>query len=378
VALREADYRKNEFLAVLGHELRNSLAPILNAVEVLRLAGSNEGAIQQVRDLIERQARQMARLVDDLLDLTRITLGKVELRKECLDLATAIAQAVEASGPLIQVLNHRLSIHLPTEPLWLEADRTRLVQMITNLLNNAAKYTDPGGQIWLTGERIGQEAVIRVRDTGIGIPPEMLSRIFDIFTQVDRTSGRTQGGVGIGLTLVKKLVEMHGGSVEAHSGGPGQGSEFVVRLPALPVHSSSPPSGTAVLPKAASTRHVLIIEDNPDGRETMQALLKLWGHRVEAAEDGQGGVAMALASNPQVALIDLGLPRWDGYEVAKKLRASLGQNIYLVAMTGFGQAEDRRRTLEAGFDAHLVKPVDMDELARLLTDLPQATPEQET
>jgi signal transduction histidine kinase len=231
-ALKEADSRKDEFLAILAHELRNSLAPLLHSVEVLRLFGTADPAVLQIKDVVERQVLQMIRLVDDLLDLSRISLGKVELRKQRHDLATVVAAAIETSGPLLDALHHKLAVHLPTEPLWLEVDQTRLVQVIANLLNNAAKYTDAGGQIVLTGEREGDEAVIRVRDTGVGIPPEMLDRVFDLFIQVPGSAGRSKGGLGVGLALVRRLVEMHGGKVTAHSGGIGQGSEFIVRLPA--------------------------------------------------------------------------------------------------------------------------------------------------
>jgi signal transduction histidine kinase len=370
-ALRESHRRKDEFLAILAHELRNPLGSILNFVEVLRLVGpSADPAMLAAREVVERQVRQIVRLVDDLLDVTRISQGKVELRKVRVELAGAVAQAIQTSAPLIEARQHTLSVNLPTEPLWLDADQARLVQVMVNLLNNAAKYTDPGGQIFLTGERAGAEAVIRVRDTDVGIPPENLGRIFGLFTQLDPSPDRSRGGLGVGLTLVRRLVEMHGGSVSAHSAGPGKGSEFAIRLPLWAGGGGEAQAPPARGPAPASARHVVIVEDDPDSRETLQTLLALSGHRVETAEDGPRGLQQVLASRPQVVLIDLGLPTLDGYEVARQIRAALGQGIFLVALTGFGQAEDRRRSEEAGFDAHLTKPVDLEELARLLAALP--------
>ena len=369
-ALQQADSRKDEFLAMLAHELRNSLAPLLHSAEVLRLVSTPEPAIVQVKDVLERQVRQMVRLVDDLLDLSRISRGKVELRKERHALATIVAQAVETSGPVLDASQHQLSVNLPTEPLWLEADQARLVQVFANLLNNAAKYTDTGGQIVLTAERQGNEAVIRVRDTGAGIPPYMLHRIFDLFTQVPRAPGPGQGGLGVGLALVRRLVELHGGKVTAHSNGPGQGSEFVVRLPACAEAPEGPSAPVSNGTQTGTARHVLMVEDHSDSRETLEMLLALLGHRVDTAEDGPQGVAKAVAVRPQVALIDIGLPGMDGYEVARQVRAALGDAIFLIALTGYGQIEDRRRASEAGFNAHLVKPVDMQALATLLDQLP--------
>jgi signal transduction histidine kinase len=374
-SLWEANRRKDEFLAMLAHELRNPLAPILNSVQVLRVQGSDDPTATQLRDIIERQAEHLARLVDDLSDLSRVSRGKIELRKERLELAGVVQLAVQASDHLIQARQHQLTVSLPEHSLWLEADRARLVQIVANLLNNAAKYTEPGGAIHLIVEHQDSEAVIRVRDTGIGIPTEMLGRVFEMFTQVDRARDHAQGGLGIGLALVRSLAEMHGGRVAVHSEGPGQGSEFVVRLPACPamdpVQGSQPPTGD--LP--AATRHILIIEDNSDARKSLATLLELLGHRVEVAADGAQGVALALAARPQVALVDLGLPGMDGCEVAEKIRAALGDDhICLIALTGFGQEDDRRRTLDAGFSAHLVKPVDMEELTRLLANLPAAAP----
>jgi PAS domain S-box-containing protein len=368
--LQESERRKDEFLAVLAHELRNFLAPTVNAVEMLRHVTSDDATLHQARDVVERQIRQMGRVVEELLDVTRIAKGQIVLRKERLELAMIVAQAIQTSDPLIQAQRHQLSVSLPTEPLWLEGDSARFVQIIANLLNNAAKYTEPGGRIWLTGQREGHQVVVRIRDTGLGIPKEMLTRIFDPFTQLERDQSHSQGGLGIGLALARRLVELHGGKITANSEGPGKGSEFVLRLPAGPDGQSttSPPIQTSS--PASPGRHLLLIEDNADGRETMKTLLQLWGHHVEVASDGRQGLELALKTGPQVALIDIGLPLLNGFEVAQRVRAALGDRVYLIALTGYGQADDRRRTLEAGFDAHIVKPVDPEELSQLLGSLP--------
>jgi PAS domain S-box-containing protein len=371
LALETTHRRKDEFLATLGHELRNPLGSILNAVEVLRLIGPGNHGLHEARDVVERQVRQMVRLVDDLLDVSRIGQGKVQLRTEPVELAAVVEQAVQTTNSVFLAKHHQLSISLPPEPVWLVADQARLVQILVNLLTNAAKYTDPAGDIRLTVERQGNEAVIGVHDNGIGIAPDMLPHIFDLFTQVERTPERVQGGLGIGLALVRRLVELHAGTITASSPGPGQGSAFVVRLPACPPGAlpKPPPAAPAAAP-AALKRHVLIVEDNADARDTLKLLLTLQGHRVDTAADGLRGVEQALANRPQVALIDLGLPGLDGYEVARQVRAARGDGVFLVALTGFGQEEDRRRALEVGFNAHLVKPVDLDELSRVLACLP--------
>jgi signal transduction histidine kinase/ActR/RegA family two-component response regulator len=366
-ALRESDRRKDEFLAVLAHELRNPLAPILNSVEVLRLLGPADPNVVRARDIVERQVKQMVRIVDDLLDMTRIAQGKVELRRTNFDLATAVAEAIQTTTPLFEAQGHRLEVHLPRESLRLEADQARVVQVLVNLLNNAAKYTERGGQVTLTGAREGREVVVRVRDNGVGIEPEMLGKVFDLFTQVGRSVHRAQGGLGIGLTLVRQLVEMHAGRVTVHSDGPGQGSEFAVYLPALGPPAPAAEAGPVARKAGVRSRHVLIIEDNADASATLQTLLALLGHRVETAGTGAEGVERAVASRPEVVLIDLGLPVLDGYEVARRLRGALGNGVLLVALTGHALDEDRQRTREAGFNAHLAKPVEVEELNQVLT-----------
>ncbi|MBV9122514.1 MAG: response regulator, partial [Planctomycetes bacterium] len=365
---QEAVRCRDEFLAMLAHELRNPLAPILNAVQIMAERGLQDPSLRRARDVVERQGRHMARLLDDLLDISRITRGRIELRKTPLDLQTVLAQAVQTSRLLLQERRHQLLVDLPRGPLPVEADSTRLEQIFANLLNNAARYTEPGGRIHLTAERAGAEVVTRVRDNGMGIPPEMLTRIFEPFQQLDHSLARSQGGLGIGLTLVRRLVEMHGGVVEALSEGPGQGSEFVVRLPLSTANANVREEKTGE-GSASSSCRVLLIEDNDDSREMLKELLELWGHQVEIATDGLEGLARILAAPPDLVLVDIGLPGLDGYQVARRVRAAPhGKNIFLAALTGYGQKEDRRRTKEAGFNTHLTKPVDLDELSRLLAD----------
>jgi PAS domain S-box-containing protein len=362
----DASRHKDDFLAMLAHELRNPLAPIVSAMHVLRLHPSDARLVQHAREVVERQVGHQARLLDDLLDVSRITRGKIELRKATVDLVTVVADAVETARPLIDARRHVLTVQTPPRPVHLLADPTRLGQVVANLLNNAAKFTDPGGTITITLETSDMEALIRVRDNGHGIAPEMQPHVFDLFTQVDPSLARSSGGLGIGLTLVRRLVEMHGGRVQVRSEGPGRGAEFTVRLP-LERAVDGPPE-TGVPAAAAPHRHVLIIEDNADAREMLRVSLELEGHRVETADDGLQGVELALASRPQVVLVDIGLPGLDGYGVAARLRAALGRSVVLIALTGYGQPDDRERTRHAGFDAHVVKPVDMDTLTRLLTE----------
>jgi signal transduction histidine kinase/CheY-like chemotaxis protein len=370
-ALQDANRRKDEFIAALAHELRNPLAPLVNSIRVLQLLVDAENPAElDAIEVIDRQARQLTRLVDDLLDLARIAEGRLELRKTHLDLTTVLEQAVQTSSPLLEARGHQLTVGPSPVPLVLEADPARLIQVFANLLNNAAKYTDRGGRLWLSATREGNEAVIRVRDNGIGIPPEMISRVFDMFVQADTTRPRSHDGLGIGLTLVRRLTELHGGTVSVHSAGVGQGCEFVVRLPLLT--ELVPTTQTGVRYPAPESCHLLLIEDHTDARDSMATLLTLHGHRVEVAEDGKRGIARALATRPQVALIDIGLPDLDGYAVAQQLRAALGDQILLIALTGYGQTDDLRRALDAGYDGHLVKPGDLEELARLLARAPKS------
>ena len=368
--LEEADHRKDEFLAMLAHELRNPLAPLRNALHIVRQRGPDRRAVtRHALDLMDRQVGHLVRLVDDLLDVSRITRGKVELRKEAIDLAEAATRAVESARPLIDARRHRLTYEGPPAPVRVEADPVRLTQVIGNLLTNAAKYTDEGGRITLTVGWEAGEAVVRVRDTGVGIAPEMLPRVFDLFTQVERTLDRAQGGLGIGLTLVRSLVELHGGSVQAFSGGVGAGSEFVVRLPA---RADAEDRGRETRPGVAAPvtpRRILVVDDNLDSAETLAQLLQLSGHQARTAHNGPGALAAAGAFRPEVVLLDIGLPGMDGYEVARRLRAGPGgEKMLLVAQTGYGQEEDRCRSRQAGFDAHLVKPVDPGALQALLAD----------
>jgi PAS domain S-box-containing protein len=371
-ALREADQRKDAFLATLAHELRNPLAPIRNAVQILRLAEGDRAITEQARQTIERQLQQMVRLVDDLLDLSRITRNLIELRKERVALADVVRSAVETSQPLIDAAGHDLVVTLPPQSVWLNADLVRMAQVVANLLNNAAKYTPERGRIWLTAERHENELVVRVRDTGIGIKLETLPHIFDMFTQVDTSRERSRGGLGIGLTLVKSLVEMHGGSVRAASAGPGQGSEFTVRLPVAAAVEAPRRDGKAGDPSntKAPSRRILVVDDNWDAAQSLGMLLKIMGHEVRTAYDGAGGLEVVRTFRPDVALLDIGMPGMNGYELARRLRAQDDlRGMILVAVTGWGQEEDRLRSREAGFDLHLTKPADLAALEGLLSSL---------
>jgi signal transduction histidine kinase len=369
-ALRDADRRKDEFLATLAHELRNPLAPIRNSLHILRLSTSSDPAAEQVCEMMERQLGHLVRLVDDLMEVSRITRGKVELRLESIELAAVIRSAVEASRPLIEASHHQLAIAVPPQRLIINGDLVRLSQVVSNLLTNAAKYMDDGGQIWLGVKQEGEIVCISVRDTGIGIPAEMLPHIFKMFTQVDRSARQAQGGLGIGLTLVRTLVEMHGGQVEAHSAGVGQGSEFVVRLPLSNSASVSRRDASNVRPPVLPNRRVLVVDDNRDAAESLGLLLKLLGAEVRVVHDGPAALAMIPTYAPNVVLLDIGMPGMDGYEVARRIREQPeGQDLMLIALTGWGQEEDRRRTSQAGFDHHLLKPADMTALKSLFMSL---------
>lgn len=368
--LSEADRRKNEFLAMLAHELRNPLAPIRNALQIMRLTGG-DSATAAASEMMERQVGQLVRLVDDLLDVSRITRGKIELRTGRIELASSVNHAVEAARPAYEASGVELTVTMQQQPIYLEGDPTRLAQVVGNLLNNACKFTDKGGHIQLVVEREDSYAVIRVKDTGIGIAPEQISYIFDLFVQADTSLERATSGLGIGLTLVKSLVEMHGGTVEAHSGGLGQGSEFVVRLPVL-IESAKPASipEPEISGKAAVPRRILVVDDNVDSAESLAMLLQLTGHDVRMANDGLEAVEVAAAFVPEVILLDIGLPKLNGYEAAREIRQQeWGKSMTLIALTGWGQEEDRQRSKEAGFNSHMVKPVDHIELMKRLDQL---------
>jgi PAS domain S-box-containing protein len=374
-ALRETDRRKDEFLATLAHELRNPLAPIRNSLQILKMPRLDAATVERTREMMERQVHQLVRLVDDLLDVSRVMRGKIELRTERVELATVVARAVETAQPLIEAQEHELTVSLPPESLSLDADPVRLAQVVGNLLMNAAKYTEANGRIWLTARREGDMAVLRLRDSGIGIAPDMLPRVFELFVQADHTSTKAQGGLGIGLTLVKNLVEMHHGTVEAHSAGLGAGCEFVVRLPLIPNEEQQrieeENSAASQEPACSPGQRLLVVDDNVDAADSLAMLLRLQGHEVRVAHDGPTALEMVKGYRPALVFLDIGMPQMDGYEVARRLRRQPGlENVGLAALTGWGQQEDRRRTAEAGFDHHLVKPVEPAALEKLLGGLP--------
>jgi two-component system CheB/CheR fusion protein len=380
-ALREADRRKDEFLAVLAHELRNPLAPVVSSLELIERADNNPAQVAQARATMQVQIELMVRLIDDLLDVSRITRNRLELRKDRIELAPVIRQAVEACRPLAEEANLQLDVALPAEPIALDADAMRLAQVFGNLLTNACKYTRPGGQVRLIAERSPPsptspasdegEVVVTVMDTGVGIPRDMLPRVFDMFTQIDRSLERSQGGLGIGLSLAKRLVEMHDGTLTAHSEGPGRGSTFVVRLPAAepipkPPH---PPEGTRES-AAMPARRVLVVDDNRDTARLMAALFDMDGDETRVAHDGLEAVETAESFRPEVILLDLGLPKMNGCDACRKIREQpWGKDMILIAVTGWGQEQDRQQTKEAGFDGHLVKPVKHDDIVKVLAGL---------
>jgi PAS domain S-box-containing protein len=373
--LKDADRRKDEFLATLAHELRNPLAPIRNSLQILKMPRVDAAIAEQTREVMERQVQHLVRLVDDLLDVSRVMRGKIELRKERVELATVVARAIETVQPLVEVQGHQLEVSLTPESLLLEADPVRLSQVIGNLLANSAKYTEANGHIWVTAERDGDEAVLQVRDDGIGIASDMLPHIFELFVQADHSSSKAQGGLGIGLTLVKNLVEMHEGTVEAKSGGLGAGCEFVVRLPLLveePIRTNGRVNSESRQGSSNSGNRLLVVDDNQDAALSLSMLLRLQGHDVRVAHDGSSALELAAEFRPDLVFLDIGMPGMDGYEVARRLRQQTGlSDVVLAALTGWGQHEDRRRTKEAGFNYHLVKPAELHAIQSVLATLRQ-------
>lgn len=365
----KADRQKLDFLSMLAHELRNPLAPICNAVQLMRHNPLNGADLQWVGSVIDRQANQLVRLVDDLLDISRITSGKIRLNFQVMDVMRAVHQAVEASQPLIESRNHRMLLVAPTDPVWIHGDLARMTQVLTNLLNNAAKYSEDGSQIQLCVQVEGSRCTLSVRDSGIGIAPEMLRSVFDLFTQAEQTLDRSQGGLGIGLTMVRKLVEMHEGSVIAESGGIGHGSAFHVSLPICGSVETTADPPSEMLLDSQNQRHleILVVDDNADAADTLATLLQRAGHRVRVAYDGLAAVEMANSLAPELVFLDIGLPGLDGYEVAARLRrADSTRNAVLIATTGYSQSRDAARSRQAGFDLHLVKPVRLHSLREIL------------
>ena len=364
-SLRLADQRKDEFLATLGHELRNPLAPLLTGLQLLKVVGVQDPAAIRVRGVMERQISHLVRLVNDLLEVSRITRGQIEVQREPIDLAAVVRQAIDTSRPAMEAAGHELTVELPGEPLTVLGDAVRLTQVFANLLSNAAKYTDAGGHVWLKVRREGGQAVISVRDNGIGIAADRLTSVFDMFTQVDRSSRRAQGGLGIGLTLVRSLLHMHGGRVLARSPGLGAGSEFVVELPVLTQRATADLG--LPTPRTLPPQRILVVDDNHDAGETLGALLGALGATVAVVANGRAALDTLDVFQPDVVLLDIGMPEMDGYETARRIRASAHHAVLLIALTGWGQEHDQQRSREAGFDHHVVKPPDIDRLRDLLT-----------
>ncbi|HJS90298.1 MAG TPA: PAS domain-containing protein [Steroidobacteraceae bacterium] len=370
--LREADRRKNEFLATLAHELRNPLAPIRQSVVIAQTPLASDAQRQQALQIIERQVAHMARLIEDLLEAARISRGRLELRLQSMTLGAALLAAVETARPAIESRSHTLTFEVPEEPIWLNGDPVRLAQVFINLLTNAAKFTETQGRINLRVTVEGQHAIVSVRDNGIGISPEQLPRVFDLFSQASTALERTQSGLGIGLALARGIVTLHGGGIEARSAGPGRGSEFIVRLPTQAASGAGPKPPAAPTPAARRVRRVLVADDNADAADSLALALKLRGHEVDTAHDGRQALEIAAILHPQVALLDIGMPELNGYELARQIRSEpWGQHMMLVAVTGWGQDEDRRRALEAGFDEHLTKPIDPGRLLSLIEASPR-------
>jgi PAS domain S-box-containing protein len=377
-ALRTADRRKDEFLATLAHELRNPLAPICMGLELMKHAANDPSAAEEVRDMMERQTNHMVRLIDDLLDVSRITRGKLELRRCPVELSEIVQNAVDATGPAFDEARHRLIVSVPERPVLMYADPNRLTQILSNLLSNAAKYTPPGGRIELAACQREGEVILTVSDNGLGIPADLQGSVFEMFTQIRGDMENGHKGLGIGLTLVKRLVELHGGSVEVESEGRNQGSRFRVRLPSMVQSpSNGQPSKNAETSSHAATRQrVLVVDDNSDALKTLSMLVKLMGHDVCEAHDGVEAVELAEQYAPGVVLMDIGMPNLNGYDAAQQIRREpWGRDMLLIATTGWGQAEDRRRTKDAGFDHHLVKPIDHAKLSELLALAPRERPQ---
>jgi len=369
-ALKEVSRRKDEFLALLAHELRNPLAPIRHVLQIMRMSGGHGQLLHSAFEIMERQIGHMVRLVDDLLDVSRISRGKIELRMENIELAAMIHQAVEAAAPHIANMSHKLTVTLPAATIRLRGDATRLAQAVSNLLNNASKFTDSGGSIHLSVEQVAEQAVIRVKDSGIGIAEEQLPLIFDMFTQVDRSLERTQTGLGIGLTVVKNLVELHEGTVEVYSAGVGRGCEFIVRLPVREEVIEAPPEAAVRVSQETLSRCILVVDDNRDSATSLATFLQLLGNETHTAFDGIEAFEKATALRPDVVLLDIGMPKLNGYDTARMIRAQpWGEHLILVAVTGWGQDEDRRLAREAGFDCHMVKPIDPTSLTTTLASL---------
>ncbi len=370
-ALKDADRRKDEFLATLAHELRNPLAPIRNGLQIMRLNHDTD-VIENVRSMMDRQMNHLVRLIDDLLDVSRVSQGKIELKREKITVKSVVESAVEASQPFVEERSHTLEINLPDEILWIDADLTRVAQIINNLINNAAKYTPDGGHIVLRATKEDGWISISVADNGLGIPEDMLPKVFELFTQVDRNLERSQGGLGIGLALVRRLAEMHGGSIIAESAGLGKGSTFTVRLPlAMPKVEETPVALTGDQEPEAPPRslNILVVDDNLDAAKTTGWMLEMIGHVPTLAHDGPGALSAARELNPEVIMLDIGLPGMNGYDVCRALRKEVQfKNTLFIAQTGWGQERDRKEAEAAGFHYHLVKPVGLDDISNLLTD----------
>jgi signal transduction histidine kinase len=369
--LRDANRHKDEFLAMLAHELRNPLAPILNAVQLMRNPQLAPTQLTWAREIIERQLGHLTKLVDDLLDVSRITRGKINVNRESIELATVIARAVETVEPMLSRQRHELVVNVEPEPIYIDGDLTRLTQIVGNILSNAIKYTDAGGRIELSAGSLGEQIEIRVRDNGIGIEPALLPDVFDLFTQSSQLNGRGQTGLGIGLALARRLVEMHGGTVHANSDGQGKGSEFIVRLPRHRSAAAAPRPAAEPAPVATVPRRILLADDNRDALESLAQLLELGGHEIHKAGDGVQALEAANRVRPELVLLDIGMPGMDGYEVARHIRSQpWGRATTLIALTGWGQETDRMRSREAGFDSHCIKPLDLQRLYSLLESLP--------